>query len=333
MRVVTGHELSNAWKDRLGVESLAVDVCAGLLQAYVARFVNRFPIPPGPALIVTNHPFVLDLFMTGLASFALTGIEYRSVARDRVAYGQVGDFARYVTKALRAVEGPRRLTIPDPIVVSDRDPLAKGGLEAAFVDTFKSHGLVIAIQGRLSTHESEPMRVGSSTLLSSAVRCGVPIIPMRVVGSVPDARHRMALLPSDNQPVDFLVSEPILPWAARSTSPIDLREMVFERMNGLALTEFGLDERPHQTEAKSRINALQLETGSSFLKCATIDALRQMENPGQQTIDLLDYLGLHNESMKLPKSLQSPETTELVFGLTDGLAMCVHERKVYENTF
>lgn len=78
---------------------------------------------------------------------------------------------------------------------------------------------------------------------------------------------------------------------------------------------------------------MQLETGSSFVKCAVIISLRQMENPGRQTSELLDYFELHNETMQLPESVRDPVTTELVCNLTDGLTMCMHERKSSMKSF
>jgi 3-hydroxymyristoyl/3-hydroxydecanoyl-(acyl carrier protein) dehydratase len=306
--------LRRIFADRFGARALVLqDLFLGLIQQFVAGVDQEDPaaclaLRDRPVLYLANHQVGVESMLCVALLDALNSVTCCAIAKREHRDSWIG----------RILAQVRAQTGRDSMVLFDRaDPNDLLNLLGGMIgpDGRLTRSLLAHVQGTRALRAGEPVSQVSGALLDLALRCELPVVPLRFVGGLPRAGVAQRLeFPVGFGRQRYALGRPILPDALRA---LNLRERKAWVIDALNRTGPGLEHdeaAPANAGLAQRVAELRLhgalpETAATLIAClervvgrnAETDALLAAARPGadapvaDELASLLDAFGIRKK--------------------------------------
>jgi hypothetical protein len=133
----------------------------------------------------------------------------------------------------------------------------------------RANSLLVHVEGKHALKAGQPVEVVSTSLIDLAVANGVPIVPLRFAGGLPQDEVAAPLpFPWGYGRQDFRIGSPILPEALAGLPSAARKEVVLQALNGFA--DPGGSEQPNAGDPQfaAKVAAWQDAQGVSEVQAA-----------------------------------------------------------------
>jgi 1-acyl-sn-glycerol-3-phosphate acyltransferase len=276
------------------------DLYYGLVERFVGDVVLADPVAFAQVqgrscLYLANHQVGIESLLFSLLISALSKTPTVTLAKAEHRTSWLGTLIAH-NFSYPGVVDPGVITFFDR---DDKESLLRivGELGAAMKERGKS--VMVHVEGTRSLACGQPVAKMSSTFIDMALAIGAPIIPVRLVGGLPEAPLEERLeFPVGFGRQDYWIGRPLLPEELAKLPLKARKDLVLAAMNGLgpALA----DEVPLASDAQfaGEVQAWRTRTGASLENAVLFTALASLKTPGAEVQAMLEgaFAGQFNVS-------------------------------------
>jgi 3-hydroxymyristoyl/3-hydroxydecanoyl-(acyl carrier protein) dehydratase len=308
--------LRRAFEAKLGTRGpFLQDLFLGLILQFVARFDVADPeeyaaLKEKPVLYLANHQVGLESMLFVSLVDVLNRVPCRAIAKDEHRDSWMGRIMRLV----------REQTGRESIVLFNRaDPSALLDLLNGAVgpDGRLTYSLLAHVQGTRALRAGEPTTQVSSALLDLALRCGLPIVPVKFSGGLPREPLSERLdFPFGFGRQSYSIGRIIRADELRSLTLLERKARVIEAINqtGSDLADDAAAQ-PNEPLAR-RVAELQSTVGLPLTTAVLMASLESVPQRSRESDALLDGI------TRLQRGERSPALASIMatLGVTDDQA-------------
>jgi 3-hydroxymyristoyl/3-hydroxydecanoyl-(acyl carrier protein) dehydratase len=277
------------WSRLLGVPTrwLGGDLMRGLMSRYLRNVVvedaDAFEaVTVGGAIYLANHQVQIESVLMTQVLSAVTATPLVTIANAKHRNGWPG----WLESVLCSYPGAR-----DPESIAYFDPADRASM-FEILETVKPdlaagrRALFLHPQGTRSRVAPDPVSRVSSLFLDLAIDAGVPIVPTRFVGGLPEEPLDGKLeLPLGHGAQDFHIARPITAAELVSHPYGERRTLVLEALRSVG----PIEERPHpgSVEFEAEVDRWAVQTGARQVESAFMRTLAGVDDPSEETLELL----------------------------------------------
>ncbi len=264
------------------------DLFLGLVQQFVGSVRSEDPEAYGalsaqPVLYLANHQVGVESILFVALIDALNAVPCRAIAKREHADSWIGR----ILALLRAQSGN------DAMVLFDRnDPAALLKLLTGMtVNGRLTHSLMAHVHGTRSLVAGEPVTQVSAALLDLALRCELPIVPVRFAFGLPREPLTERLeFPFGAGAQHYVLGEVIQPAVLRAMNLRDRKASVIDALNCMSPILAEETAAPEDHSFTARVAALQSQLQLSTTSATLIAALENVHGREAATDDFLHTL-------------------------------------------
>jgi hypothetical protein len=260
--------------------------CAGVWLEDAEDF---FSLRERPALFLANHQVAVESLLFVLAvSPLLGGVAINSIAKAEHAGSWLGQILTriYTYPGNRDADCVLFVPLNDRRAMLDLLGTVTSRIEA------KGCGLLVHVAGSRMLTCRDPVRTMSSAFLDLALARRYPIVPLKFRGGLPvESLEAFLDFPCGYGSQDYLIGRSIAPDELAALSPVDRRDFLLDRINGLGgPLAF---EQPNSPDSSFKAEVRALIERYHMLEptfAVILAALRRLDDPSREIAALLEGL-------------------------------------------
>jgi hypothetical protein len=264
--------------------ALVTKFCAGVWLEDAEDF---FSLHGRPAIFLASHQVAVESLLFVLAvSPLLGGVAINSIAKAEHASGWLGQLLTriYTCPGNRDADCVLFVPLNDGRAMVDLLRTVASRIEG------KGCGLLVHVAGSRMLTCRDPVRNMSSAFLDLAFARRYPIVPLKFRGGLPvESLEGFIDFPVGYGSQDYLIGRSIAPDELASLRPVDRRDFVLDRINGLGGP---LEcEQPNSPDPAFKAEVRALIERYHMLEptfAVILAALRRLEDPSQEIAALLE---------------------------------------------
>lgn len=283
---------------------LGEDLCRGMCNTFVNRVIlddpDGFSAVQGRNVIyLANHQIQVEsMLFPGLAQ-VLTNNRMVAIANADHRNGWMGPLNELLY-SYPEVDYPKNIVYFDQ---GDRSSMF------TILDNFKKMitdegiSVFLHVEGKLGLRCREPVKNLSSVFIDLATNLNLPVIPVRFFGGLPVQKMDSTIdFPYGYCKQDYYLGKPVFPDELVAMPYAERRKYVIHAINNLGPPLEDEVPNPQNLNLQSKVRAWQKKSGTSEVCAVMYSVLKNIENPSESTVKLLNAVNGQGCQGNDPKS-------------------------------
>ncbi|MWC29610.1 beta-ketoacyl synthase N-terminal-like domain-containing protein [Paenibacillus sp. MMS18-CY102] len=287
------------WRHKLGSNNwLGEDLYRALIGSFVGRFVVEDPVrfaqaaSQGPVLYLANHQTAVESLLFACLAEGLTRSPVAAIAKKEHRDSWIGQMLAHLASNPNV-----QFTIP--IVHVDRED------QGAMLQTLKElasrmretkESILVHVEGTRARSERNEVAVVSGIWPDLAIQGGIPIVPVRFTGGLPEEEADSRLeFPAGYGKQHYQIGKPITPDELRSLPLAARKQLILDALNGTGRKP--VKDMHHQNaggtgnpQLAEAIDILVVQSGLPYEQAVLLASLARLEGCSDEGAALLQGL-------------------------------------------
>jgi hypothetical protein len=286
-------DASDYWNNEVGIKiNILFDLIKSLTIKFVRRIILEDPdqftrIQGIPVLYIANHQTGIESLLFAFLIGYLSRTAFRGIINKQQESGMLG-ILNQISSRFVNVKLPVKMLVFDQ---QDRKSLYDILDDYSEEIRHENASFYVTAEGRRALTAGHEVSQLSSVFIDFAIKENIPVVPVRFTGGLPgEANNKLFDFPFEFGQQDYYIGQAVFPSQLKDLAYGDRPRYILERINNLGPESDRESPISPDPGFNDRVAKSMEEKGLSVFSAMIIEALRQLEEPCDETRELLERM-------------------------------------------